>query len=107
MADTYNRYEHYSEDGKCRVVPFVNIPTEGTDLIITYEKDKMRLDTISYKYYGRSDLGWLILQANPAYGSLEYAIPDMSRIRIPYPVASALSRYESAIEDYEAQNGTD
>lgn len=107
MADIYNRYEHYTQDGKCKLVPFVEIEQDSTDLIIKYEKDKMRMDMLSYKYYGDANYEWLIMQANPAYGSLEFNIPDMSNIRIPYPLTSALSRYETAIDEYEGVNGKD
>ena len=60
----------------------------------------MRLDNLSYKYYSSPDYAWLILLANPQVGSLEYLIPDGERLRIPYPLDIALSRYDKEVNDY-------
>ena len=62
----------------------------------------MRLDQLSYQYYNDADYAWLILQANPQYGSLEYHIPDNVELRIPYPLNDAILRYESSISLYKA-----
>ena len=43
---------------------------------------------------------WLIMQANPQYGSLEFNIPDGARLRIPYPLDTVIARYNA---DYPAQ----
>lgn len=101
----YNRYNRFMEDGKCKIVPYINIPYQTTDLIVTYDKSKMRMDMLSYKYYGDANYGWLIMLANPQYGSMEFSIPDMVDLRIPYPLQMALNRYESGIEEYKKING--
>ena len=65
-----------------------------------YEKNKSRLDIISYNYYNDSNYGWLILQANPEYGSMEYDIPDGAMLRIPYPLNESIEDYRKSIEMY-------
>jgi hypothetical protein len=45
------------------------------------------------------------MQANPEYGSLEFKIPDGSRIRIPYPLESVISQYNNDIDVYEELYG--
>ena len=64
----------------------------------------MRLDTLSYKYYGDPDYGWLILQANPSIPSMEYRIEDGTIVRIPYPLSTAVNRYEQGINKYNSEN---
>lgn len=105
MAEYYNRYEPFTADGKSLKVPFAKIPVAASDLAIVYSKERMRLDTLSYKYYADPNYGWLILQANPTFGSMEFKIPDKSTIRIPYPLESALQRYETSIQQYITKNG--
>lgn len=100
----YDRYEKFRVDGEIKFVPFIEIETYSTDLFITFDKTKMRMDTLSYKYYGDPNYGWLILQANPVYGSMEFSIPDGVKLRIPYPLSSAKTRYESGIEEYNNLN---
>lgn len=79
-------------------MPFVEIDKDGNDLYIKYDREKMRFDNLSYKYYGDPNYGWLILQANPQYGGFEFSIPNGMTLRIPYPLETALSRYESKIK---------
>lgn len=93
----YDRYSQYRENGSVRFVPFLEIPKTTSDLYIVFDKERMRFDTLSYKYYGDSDYAWLILQANPHLGGYEYSINDGVTIRIPYPLKDALNRYETSI----------
>ena len=60
----------------------------------------MRLDSLSYKYYGDANFGWLLMMANPQYGSMEFDIPDRVIFRIPYPLDSAILRYETKVNEY-------
>lgn len=99
MADYYNRYKPFGDMVDRHVVPFVEISEADTDLRITFLKSRMRLDTLSYKYYGDADYGWLLMLANPRYGYYEYLIPDGADFRIPYPLSTAIKRYESAVSD--------
>lgn len=100
MATYYDRYEFFREDGKVKIVPNIKIETVNTDLSVVYDRNKMRFDNLSYKYYGDSNYGWLILLANTQYGSLEFNIPDGVTLNIPYPLSSALNRYETQVKDY-------
>ena len=102
MADYYNRYSRFTREGQVQSkIPFVRIPEAQSDLFFPYDRKTMRMDMLSYKYYGDPQYGWLILQANPTYGGFEYSIPDGVTFRIPYPLDSALSRYESSINEWQ------
>lgn len=90
----YDRYSKFRSNGVISRVPFVEIPVSSSDVFITFDKSRMRMDSLSFKYYGDADYGWLILQANPAISGFEYLIPDGTPLRIPYPLMSALHRYE-------------
>ena len=96
----YDRYTNFRVDGDCKIVPFIEIPVKSTDFYEIYKKNLTRLDKLSYDYYGDPNYGWLILQANPEYGSLEYKIPDAVTLRIPYPLSETLTRYNEAVERY-------
>ena len=101
MTENYNRYKNFKINGIIQSkIPFIEIPISETDLYITFDKSKMRMDMLSYKYYGDSDLGWLILQANPHLGGYEFLIEDGVTIRIPYPKTSALDRYDNSCNKY-------
>ena len=97
---TYDRYSLFRQNGSIDLVPFGKVPKKDTDFFEVYEKGKTRLDILSYNYYKDSGYGWLILQANPEYGSMEYSIPDGSLLRIPYPLAESITGYESSIAEY-------
>ena len=97
---SYNRYSMFKQNGKMGIVPFGKIERMDTDYYETYEKGKTRLDILSYEYYKDSGYGWLIMQANPQYGSIEFEIPDKSVLRIPYPLNRAIESYENSIKEY-------
>jgi len=98
MPEYYNRYSKLTKDGQVlEIIPFAKISKVGSDVYLTYDKSKMRMDTLSYKYYGDPNYGWLILQANPEYSGFEFSIPNGVELRVPYPLDSALSRYESSL----------
>jgi hypothetical protein len=101
---SYDRYNKFRGNGQTSFPPFIKIPVRDTDYYETYEKGKTRLDILSYQYYNDPDYAWLILQANPQYGSIEYLIPDKAQIRIPYPLISAITQYEKGIENYKEIN---
>ena len=96
----YNRYTKFIKDGNIATVPFVEIAKKSTDLFVTYETGKTRLDILSYQYYGDPNYEWLILQANPELGPMEYTIPNGTRLRIPFPLESTLSQYDNDIDRY-------
>lgn len=99
MANYYDRYKNFRIDGQIMKVPFTKIDYASTDLFLIFDKSKMRMDTLSYKYYGDANYGWLLMMANPQFGSMEFDIPDKVSFRIPYPLQSALNRYEEEVKN--------
>lgn len=102
---SYRRYNSFVENGECLKVPFLEISEASTDVTVYYQANKTRLDLLSYQYYGDPNYGWLILQANPSVGSMEFSIRDGSKLRIPYPLDSAIQRYETALSNYKKLYG--
>lgn len=94
MAKEYDRYAFFRTDGVALNIPFVEVPVNGADKYVVFDKTKMRMDTLSYRYYGDPNYGWLIMQANPEAGIYEYAIKDGTTLRIPYPLSIAIRGYE-------------
>jgi hypothetical protein len=101
---SYDRYNKFRINGDTILQPFIKIPVKDSDYYETYEKGKTRLDILSYQYYKDPDYAWLIMQANPEYGSIEFLIPDKAQIRIPYPLNLTLTKYENDIEEYKKIN---
>lgn len=99
MGEYYDRYASFRGNGKVALIPNLQIGYSNSDLNIVYDRSRMRLDSLSYKYYGDANYAWLIMLANPKYGSLEFEIPDMCNLRIPYPLTTALARYEKSVSD--------
>lgn len=101
MAKQYfDRYQKFKMDNQVKVLPFIKIPRQPTDIIIEY-KNKTRLDIVSQTYYGAPYYSWLILQANPEYGGLEFDIPEGATIRVPFPLITALQNYQQAVDNYD------
>lgn len=105
---SYNRYSKFLKDnGAIGLVPFIKIDKLPTDYYTYYKEGITRMDILSYEYYGDANYGWLILQANPEYGSLEYQIPNNALLRIPFPLDVALANYNSSIKQYKELYGLD
>lgn len=102
---TFDRYKYFKLDGTFKQVPFISIEEKNTDVYTYYERGKTRLDLLSYQYYNDANYDWLIMQANPQYGSLEFQIPDGAKLRIPYPLNITLTQYNANIEKYFELNG--
>jgi hypothetical protein len=51
-------------------------------------------------YYLNPYSGWLIMLANPQFGGLEFNIPDLTQIRIPYPLEDAMQRYITELNNH-------
>lgn len=100
MSEYFDRYRMFRENGQVKIIPSIKIKESATDLYITYNKNKMRLDNLSYKYYGDSNYAWLILLSNPQYNCMEFELPDGITLRIPYPLQDALSRYNYEVMKY-------
>lgn len=101
---SYDRYNRFRINGDTKFPPFIPIKKKNTDIYEYYKRGKTRLDVLSYKYYDDSDYVWLILQANPEYGMMEFLIPDNVQIRIPYPLDETIATYDSDIQKYVKYN---
>ena len=104
-GDYFDRYQYFESDGSFKIVPGIEIPIKGSDKYIQYKKGKDRLDKISQEYYNTPLFGWLILQANPLAGSIEFEIPDNFFLRIPFPLLTTLQDYKSGVELYKLYYG--
>ncbi len=96
----FDRYQFFVEDGKFRIVPGIEIPIKPSDRYMFYKKGRDRFDKISQDYYGSPVFGWLILQANPQFGGLEWSIPDGTTINVPFPLVATLQDYNAALNNY-------
>lgn len=102
--NSFDRYNPFRLNGKIKMVPFINIRKKNTDKYIVFNKQTMRLDSISYEYYNNPDYAWLILQANPELGSIENFIPNGSVLRIPFPLDVTLDMYLNDINKHKEIN---
>ena len=101
-----NRYQYFVNNaGNFTIVPGIQIPIKSTDKYIQYVKGKDRMDKISQQYYESPTFGWLIMQANPLAGGIEFEIPDKFIIRVPYPLTTTLQDYKSAVDLYNLYYG--
>jgi len=103
--ESYDRYAQFRTGDGMEIVPFGEVPRKNTDRYEIYKKGQTRLDQLSYQYYNSPDYAWLIMQANPQYGSMEFNIPDGSELRIPYPLNNSLKDYQKSIDDYRKYYG--
>lgn len=101
----YYRYDKFIENGRMKLVPFAEIPNSSMDRFEVYQQGLSRLDNISYKHYKDPNYGWLILQANPEVGGLEFNIPSGTLLRIPYPLETSLSAYDNSLKLYDELYG--
>jgi gentisate 1,2-dioxygenase len=105
MAGYVDRYSQFRVNGGMKPLPGITIPESSTDLSYVYKQGVGRLDKISNMYYNNAWSGWLIMAANPQFGGLEFNIPDMTLIRVPYPFDSAVERYTSEIRNHKVLYG--
>ncbi len=101
----YNRYSSFLVNGEQTVVPYINLPSKTSDKRYIYKVGISRLDKVSQQYYNTPFFGWLILQANPTAGSVEFQIPDNFVIRIPFPLTTSLQDYKRSVELYNLYYG--
>lgn len=100
MSNLYfNRYNNFLINGVQTVVPYVKLPPKGSDKKYFYKTGVSRLDKISEEYYESPFFGWLILQANPIYGGLEWNIPDNGLLNIPFPLIASIQDYEAELKN--------
>lgn len=103
----YDRYTRFRVNGKLTKIPSVKLTEKNTDCQEIYKRGVSRLDNISYKYYNDPSFDWLIMMANPEYGSMEFEIPDNVILRIPYPLGLSIEDYLNRVEDYITLYGID
>lgn len=101
----YDRYGKFRINGEMKPIPGIKIPTESSDKSLIFKKGINRMDKISDEYYGNPYCGFLVMAANQEFGGLEFYIPDMSLIRIPFPFESAVNRYIKEIQNYKTLYG--
>jgi hypothetical protein len=97
MGQYFDRYSKFRDNGNIKPLPGIIIPVSSTDKQAIYKLGQSRLDKLSNLYYLNPYSGWLIMLANPEYGGLEFNIPDMTVLRIPFPYESAISRYTTEV----------
>jgi hypothetical protein len=100
-----NRYKFFLENSEHLIVPYLDLPVKPTDKFEYYKKNRSRLDKLSDDNYGSPYFGWLIMQANPQYGGLEWEIPDNALLRIPFPLLNSLQDYKQALETHNFYYG--
>lgn len=100
MANYFDRYSNFRENANIKPIPGIKIPQGNSDKTFIYKKGQSRLDIISDEYYNNPYSGWLIMLANPQYGGLEFNIPDMSSLRIPFPFDDAIQRYITEVKNH-------
>lgn len=105
MANYFDRYKDFRENGEVKPLPRIIIQALSTDKTYVYKQGVTRLDKLSDKYYNNSYHGYLIMQANSQWGGMEWDIPDGELIRIPFPFESALERYNAAVKLHKTING--
>jgi hypothetical protein len=104
MARYYDRYRDFRRNGSVTTLPFITIPTKPSDKRVVVDK-KTRFDKLSQQYYNNPYHGWLILQANPEFGGLEFDIPENTVIIIPFPLNKSLEDYQNQVERYKRLYG--
>lgn len=105
MAGYVDRYSQFRINAGMKPLPGITIPQSSSDLSYVYKQGTGRLDKISNMYYNNAWSGWLIMAANPQFGGLEFNIPDMTLIRIPYPFDNAIERYNTQIRNHKLLYG--
>lgn len=105
MAQYYDRYEKFRNNGSVEPIPGIKIPVVSTDIQAIYKLGKTRMDKLSQEYYGNPYHGWLIMLANQQYGGMEFSIPDESTLRIPFPFTNAIERYILEVKKHKELYG--
>ena len=100
MAQYYVRYSKFRTNGEIKPLPGISITESSSDKFAVYKQGLSRLDIISNTYYNNPYSGWLIMSANPQFGGLEFDIPDMTTLRVPFPFEDAIQRYINEINNH-------
>ncbi len=105
MPTYFDRLKDFRINGEVLPLPRIIIQAFATDKSYVYKQGVTRFDILSEKYYNNPYHGYLIMLANPQFGSEEFDIPDGETIRIPFPFESALDRYNAAVKLHKTLNG--
>jgi len=99
MPNYFDRYNSFRINGEIKPLPGITIPEDSADKTAIYKQGQTRLDKLSNLYYNNPYSGWIIMLANPEYGGLEFNIPDMAALRVPFPYDSAVARYITQVNN--------
>lgn len=105
MPGYVDRYSQFRNGNTIKPIPGIKVPLSLTDSTYVYKQGLTRLDKLSNMFYNNPWSGWLIMAANPQFGGLEFNIPDMTLIRIPYPFDDAIGRYLTEIKNHKMLYG--
>ena len=100
MPSYFDRYLKFRTNGEVKPLPGITIPESSSDKQVVYKLGNSRMDKLSQTYYNSPYYGFLILSANPEFKGIEFDIPDQTIIRIPFPLQSALNRYNEQVEEH-------
>jgi hypothetical protein len=92
----FSRYSNLIFNGEVKSFPKITIRNRSTDIYVTYNPNKMRLDRLAAEAYGDDTLYWLILLANPGF-YMEFDIPSGAIIRVPNPIGDVIAEYNAKI----------
>jgi len=92
----FSRYSQLAFNGNMRSFPKVLISKRSTDIYVTFNSNKTRLDRLAAEIYGDDTLYWIILLANPNY-YMEFDIPNGAVIRIPNPVSDVIVEFNNKV----------
>ena len=101
----FDRYNGFRVNSQIKPLPGITLPISQSDKTMIYKIGLTRLDKLSQMYYNNAYSGWLIMLANPEFGGLEFNIPDMTALRVPYPYDSAVSRYITQVSNHKKLYG--
>lgn len=96
----FNRYNDFKINGELKTQPHIFIGELSSDKFIKFKKRFDRMDILSNRYYNNPYCGFLIMMANPHLGGLEFDIPNGTLIRIPFPLESAIERFNKEKNNY-------
>lgn len=91
-----SRYKKLNFNGNQISFPKITINKRQSDIYVTYDPNRTRLDRIAADAYGDDTLYWIILLANPQY-YMEFDIPSGAVLRIPNPIGDVLAEFNAKL----------
>jgi len=105
LRQYYDRYKYFKANGQVASTPLILIKERSTDKFVVYKLGSTRLDKVSQTYYGTPYYNWLIMNANPQFGGMEFNIQDGDIVRVPFPFRDTIKEFEIKTQDYINQYG--